>query len=305
MTHAFFKALMFLGSGSVIHAMHHEQDIRKMGALRAVMPITHATFFIGWLAIIGMPPFAGFFSKDEILWYSFSSPLGHWSLWLVGVVAALCTAFYMTRLMALTFWGESRVDHDHAHPHESPAVMTVPLIALAFLSAVGGLIGIPHVLGELLPGHPPNVLMDWLKPVVMKPAATGPEISHTVELGLMGVSVALAGLSALFAYHAYVRRPELPKIFTARFPKTHALVEGKYFVDEFYFSRIIKPLIEASQALWAYVDVNFIDRTTYFVGDVVKGAGSTMRTLQTGNLQQYALYIALGMIVMLMFLVKG
>jgi NADH-quinone oxidoreductase subunit L len=129
MTHAFFKALMFLGSGSVIHAMHEEQDVRQMGGLRKYLPITHFTFMLGWLAIIGIPPFAGFFSKDEILWQAFSSPHGSKALWAIGALTAAMTAFYMTRLMALTFWGKSRFGHD-VHPHEAPSTMTIPLIIL-------------------------------------------------------------------------------------------------------------------------------------------------------------------------------
>ncbi len=293
MTHAFFKALMFLGSGSVIHAMHEEQDIRKMGGLRMYLPITYFTFLMGWLAIIGMPPFSGFFSKDEILWQAYSSPLGHKGLWAVGVVGAMCTAFYMTRLMALTFWGRSRVPKD-VHPHESPAVMTIPLIILAVLSVVGGLVGIPHVLGQILPGHPGNLLEGWFEHVIRKPAAGDHHGSAATEMALMGVSMSLAALSAWFAYYCYIVAPHLPSRFTARFSGVYRLVANKYFVDEFYFENIINPLVTGSRGLWAYVDVNFIDRATYFVTDLVRGLGSAVRTLQNGNMQQYALYIAMG-----------
>ena len=292
MTHAFFKALMFLGSGSVIHAMHEEQDIRKMGGLKKYMPITHITFFAGWWAIIGIPPFAGFFSKDEILWFSYSSPLGHKGLWFAGVLAAVCTAFYMTRLMALTFWGKSRVPKD-VHPHESPLVMTLPLMILAVLSAVSGFLGIPHVIGEVLPGHPGNWLEHWFEGVIMKPAGEA-HGSATVEWSLMGISVSLAAISAIVAYRFYVVNPELPGKFVSRIQGVYRLVYNKYFVDEFYFGRIINPIVNASRGLWAYVDVNFIDKTTYVVSDVVRGVGSAARTLQNGNLQQYALYIAMG-----------
>jgi NADH-quinone oxidoreductase subunit L len=288
MTHAFFKALMFLGSGSVIHAMHEEQDIRKMGGLKKYMPITHFTFVAGWVAIIGIPPFAGFFSKDEILWKAYSSPLGNKGLWFVGAAAAVCTAFYMTRLMALTFWGKSRVPKE-VHPHESPAVMTIPLIVLAVLSIVGGWIGIPHVLGG------GNWLEHWLHGVVLEPvAAHEGHHSAALELSLMGISTSLAALSALSAYVFYVKSPEIPKAIASKLSGVYNLVYNKYFVDEFYFGFIINPLIEASRGLWAYVDVNFIDRATYLAGDLVKGAGQTMRTLQNGNMQQYALYIAMG-----------
>ena len=292
MTHAFFKALMFLGSGSVIHAMEGEQDIRKMGALKKYLPITHFTFFVGWVAIIGMPPFAGFFSKDEILWQAYSSPLGHKGLWVVGVLGAACTAFYMTRLMALTFWGKSRVPHE-VHPHESPPVMTIPLIVLAVLSIVGGWIGIPHALGGILPGHPANWLEHWFEGVIIAPEAEG-HASVAVELALMGISISIAALSALMAYQFYVVSPEKPGRFVQRIRGLHELVYNKYFVDEFYFAKIIDPLVRASRGLWAYVDVNFIDKTTYVVSDAVRGLGAAARTLQNGNMQQYALYIAMG-----------
>lgn len=300
MTHAFFKALMFLGSGSVIHGMHEEQDVRKMGGLKKYMPITHWTFVIGWIAIIGIPPFAGFFSKDEILWKAFSSPLGHSSLWIVGAVSAVITAFYMTRLMALTFWGKSRFGHE-VHPHEAGPSMTIPLIVLALLSAIGGWIGIPHVIGAILPGHPANWLEHWFHGSIMEPRG-GQHFPEHKEWALMGISVSLAAISALVAYKFYVRSPEIPARVTGRIRGLYDLVYNKYFVDEFYFARIINPLVDASRGLWAYVDVNFIDKTTYVVSDVVRGMGSAARTLQNGNLQQYALYIALG-VAATMFLV--
>ena len=234
MTHAFFKALMFLGSGSVIHAMHEEQDIRKMGGLKKALPITSFTFTLGWLAIIGIPPFAGFFSKDEILWYSFASDRGAPFLWVIGVIAAGLTAFYMTRLMALTFWGKSRVPAD-VHPHESPATMTIPLIVLGVLSVVGGWIGIPHVIGAVLPGHPPNLLEGWLHYSVAK--ITLPQDAHVMEWILMGVSLSVAGLSAIFAYDSYVRNPDRPERLAKRYSRLHNLVYNKYFVDEIYFGR--------------------------------------------------------------------
>jgi NADH-quinone oxidoreductase subunit L len=302
MTHAFFKALMFLGSGSVIHAMHEEQDIRKMGGLRKYMPITHATFTIGWLAIIGIPPFAGFFSKDEILWYTFASPMGHWSLWIVGAVAAACTAFYMTRLMCLTFWGESRVAKD-VHPHESPATMWVPLAILAVLSAVGGWIGIPHVISAVLPGHPPHILGDWINSSI---ASVG-EMHGTavVEWSLMGVSVGLAGISAWLAYDFYVKSPERPGQFTAKINGFYQVVANKYYVDVFYFGKIIDPLVEMSKGLWMYIDVNFIDKTTYFASDLVVGTGRFVRSVQSGKLQMYALYISIGVVLTITYVLMG
>lgn len=302
MTHAFFKALMFLGSGSVIHAMHEEQDVRKMGGLKKYMPITHWTFVMGWLAIIGIPPFAGFFSKDEILWYSFSSPFGHWALWLVGAVAAGCTAFYMTRLMCLTFWGKSRIPKD-VHPHESPVSMTFPLIVLGILSVIGGWIGIPHIIGEILPGHPPNVLKYWLQPSLAGVPAG--EVSHVLEWALMGISVSIAGISAWFAYDSYIKNPDRPKVIAEKLGSFYTLVSNKYCVDEFYFGKIINPIVDMSKGLWVYVDVNFVDKTTYFLSDLVKGAGTAFRSLQNGNMQQYAMYISLGLVVTIFFVLMG
>jgi NADH-quinone oxidoreductase subunit L len=296
MTHAFFKALMFLGSGSVIHAMHEEQDIRKMGGLRKYMPITHATFVMGWLAIIGIPPFAGFFSKDEILWQSFSSPYGSTGLWLIGVITAVCTAFYMTRLMALTFWGKSRFGHD-VHPHESPVTMTIPLIVLGVLSAIGGWLGIPHVIGELLPGHPGNVFHHFVEPVIAKMEEG--HASVMLEWALMGISVSLAAIAAWFAYDSYIHHPSRTKAIAGRLGPVYRLVDGKYRVDEFYFGYLINPIVEGSKAMWLYIDVNFIDKATYIAGDLVSGAAQFVKTVQNGKTQSYALYMALGVVIIM------
>ncbi len=296
MTHAFFKALMFLGSGSVIHGMHHEQDIRKMGGLWKYMPVTHITFVLGWLAIIGIPPFAGFFSKDEILWQAYSSHHGSKALWAIGAVTAVCTAFYMTRLMALTFWGKPRFGHD-AHPHESPLTMTIPLMVLAVLSAVGGWIGIPHVIGEVLPGHPGNVFHHWLEPLL--PKAEAGHGSAVVEWALMGISVGLAGIAAWFAYDSYIQNPERPKRIAKTLGPVYTAVENKYFVDEFYFGRIINPLVDVSKAIWVYIDVNFIDKITYWAGDLVSGLAQFVKTIQNGKTQSYAMYMAVGVVVVM------
>ena len=300
MTHAFFKALMFLGSGSVIHAMHEEQDVRKMGGLRKYLPITHITFLMGWLAIIGIPPFAGFFSKDEILAEAFHSPLGSPILWAVGALVAALTAFYMTRLMALTFWGKSRVPKD-VHPHESPALMTIPLIVLAILSVIGGWIGIPHVIGENL-GDLPNVWYQWLHPLIHETANVTPMEAGT-EWGLMAASSGLAVISAFIAYQFYVKKPEAPKKFVEMIKPVYNLVYNKYFVDEAYFGGIINPLIKLSKNIWFYVDVNFIDRITSLAADLMKGMGSLVRSFQTGNMQQYAMYIGIGVVVALSFVI--
>jgi NADH-quinone oxidoreductase subunit L len=297
MTHAFFKALMFLGSGSVIHGMHEEQDIRKMGGLKKYMPITHFTFLMGWLAIIGMPPFSGFFSKDEILWFAYSSPRGHILLWVAGAIGATLTAFYMTRLMALTFWGSSRVDK-HVHPHESGTLMTIPLIILALLSVIGGWIGIPHVIGHVL-GHIPNYWENWLSPLIAKLPEAANTAPHSAieEWLLMGVSVSLAGISALVASYMYLKKVDAPQKVVQALGPVYNVVNNKYYVDEAYFGAIINPLIGASRNLWFYVDVNVIDKLTYKAADLTKGAGTIVKSLQNGNMQQYALYVIIGVIV--------
>ena len=304
MTHAFFKALMFLGAGSVIHAVHEEQDIQKMGGLKKYLPITHLTFVLGWLAIIGMPPFAGFFSKDEILWQAYSSPRGHMLLWAAGVIGAMLTAFYMTRLLALTFWGKSRVDKK-IHPHESPFVMTIPLMVLGLLSVVGGWVGIPHVIGEFL-GHVPNYWESWLAPLITKrPSATMTAHSATEEWILMGSSVTLAAISAVAAYIIYVKKEGVAaKIAQAAGP-VYKAVDNKYFVDEAYFAGIINPLLQASYNLWQYVDVNVVDKATYKITEIVRGGGFIVRSLQNGNMQQYAMYVVIGVVVALSYMLVG
>lgn len=299
MTHAFFKALMFLGSGSVIHAMHEEQDIRKMGGLKKYLPITHLTFVMGWLAIIGTPLFSGFFSKDEILWMTFHSPMGSKLLWVLGVLTAGMTAFYMTRLMTMTFWGKSRVLSD-VHPHESPLTMTIPLIVLATLSVFGGWIGVPHAISEILPGHIPNVLENWFGAKI----SAIPNIGHAslaLEYSLMLVSVLVAGGSAFWAYTLYSKKQKTLDTLTAKMKPLHTLVYNKYFVDEFYFSKIINPLVDASKGLWEYIDVGFIDKATYKISGFVNEAARGLRSLQNGNVQRYALYMLIGVFVTLSF----
>lgn len=293
MTHAFFKALMFLGSGSVIHAMHEEQDIRKMGGLRKYMPITHLTFMIGWLAIIGLPPFSGFFSKDEILLYSFISTRGSWALWLIGAISAGCTAFYMTRLMCLTFWGKSRVS-ESVHPHESPFTMTIPLMILAFLAAFAGLLGIPHLIGAILPGHPANILEGFLHHHVAH--VENAKVSHAFEWFLMAISVLLALGMATFAYLTYVKQKFSAEKMANKVKPVYNVVNNKYFVDEFYFSKIINPIIEGSKALWEYVDVMFIDKITYLAADTVKDGGNQNKKIQNGDFQNYAMFIVFGLV---------
>lgn len=300
MTHAFFKALMFLGSGSVIHAMHEEQDIQKMGGLRKYMPITHITFIMGWLAILGIPGFSGFFSKDEILWMAYQEPMGHPAFWIAGVVGAVMTAFYMTRLMALTFWGGSRVSKD-VHPHESPILMTLPLIILAILAVIGGWIGIPHVVSQFLPGHPANHWEHWLHPLLKEIPGLKLADSQT-ELTLMGTSIGLILISASLAFFFYAKPSSVPAATAKVLGPFYRLLVDKYRVDELYQSVVINPLVWLSENLWLRVDVSLIDRCTHWCADLVKGAGNMARTIQNGNLQQYAMYMALGLVVFLSFI---
>lgn len=299
MTHAFFKALMFLGSGSVIHAMSEEQDIRKMGGLKKYLPITHITFVCGWLAIIGTPLLSGFFSKDEILWMSWHSPRGHFIFWFLGLIGATLTAFYMTRLMALTFWGKSRVSKD-VHPHESPAVMTVPLIVLAVLSVIGGYIGVPYVIGHAF--HIPNILEHWFEGKILPiPGIT--EANSSMEILLMVISVAAAASSATLAYIFYIKDPSKPKEITEKFKKFYELVRDKYRVDEFYEKTIVKPLVRMSEIFWLYADVKVIDRATYKLADFIQNAGEGAKSFQNGNMQRYALYMVVGFLVLISIVV--
>lgn len=283
-THAFFKALMFLGSASVIHAMDEEQDIRKMGGLKKHLPWTHWTFVIGWLAIIGLPPFSGFFSKDEILWFSLVSPKGAGILYALALVTAFLTAFYMTRLMALTFWGEARFGADK-HPHESPLSMVGPLVALAVLAAVGGFMGIPHALSEILPGHPPNALEHWLHSSIPHFKVSGYSVAF--ELALMACSVLLAGCAAYFALQFGRSDNPIPG-------SVGRLVEKKYLVDEVYAASVIEPAVSVGRSLWLSVDARFFDGFTFFLGDLARGWSRSVKSLQVGNVQQYALLMVIG-----------
>lgn len=300
MTHAFFKALMFLGAGSVIHAMHEEQDIRKMGGLKKLLPITHFTFVLGWLAIIGIPPFAGFFSKDEILAYAFNSSYGSPVLWAVGVLGAVLTAFYMTRLMVLTFWGTSRYA-TNVKPHESPWIMTIPLMVLGLLSVVAGWIGIPHVIGESL-GHIPNAWENWLNPLITKiPQWQALEVS--VEWTLMGVSIGAAIVGATTAFKIYSKSSEGAQKLTNTIKPVYKLVSNKYYVDQVYEVAVINPVVKFSKNLWKHFDSKVIDGVPKALGDIATGMGSFSRSLQTGNMQQYAMYIGIGIVVILSYVI--
>jgi NADH-quinone oxidoreductase subunit L len=335
-THAFFKALLFLGSGSVIHGMHHEQEMPRMGGLKKYMPTTYKTMMMGWLAICGIPIWAGFFSKDEILWSTFNSHIfgGAKVLWIIGLLTAGITAFYMTRLMTLTFEGEERFrkapDSHNAHsshghddhglhgksdPHESPKSMTVPLIVLAIFSTFVGLLGIPHY----------SAFEHWLEPVIDKPH--GAEAAHGsfgLELGLMAVSVAVAVIGIYLARQFYLNRPQLAEEWTKRLQPLYKLSFNKWYWDWLLDVKDVEAGKAVNNALWK-VDANVVDGGVngagaltrlwarisnlwdkYVVDLLVNATGWTskagsivLRTVQTGFWQNYALVFALGLLIIL------
>ena len=293
-THAFFKALLFLGSGAVIHAMHEEQNIQKMGGLRQSLPITAWTFLIGTIAISGIFPLAGFFSKDEILWKAFSS--GHWFLWLMGLFGALLTAFYMVRLYTLTFEGTRRWEAGK-HPHEAPRTMTVPLIVLAFLSVVGGFIGLPASLGGS------NPFEHWLDPV-FEPAnavlALSDHSGEAAEYILMGVSLAIALLGIDIARRWYLQRPAIPDTLKRRYDGAYRLLWNKYYVDEAYDAAIVTPVVRGSEKLlWKGVDTGVIDWTINAGARLFGWLSRATRVVQTGIAHSYILVFIGGVVVIL------
>lgn len=302
-THAFFKALLFLGAGSVIHGMREEQNILKMGGLKKYMPQTFGVFTVAWLAISGIPPFSGFFSKDEILWQAYSSPLGSPFLWAIGALTAVMTAFYMTRLYSLTFLGQPRFKehgapehghggHDSHGVHESPQVMLIPLFVLAALSLTGGFMGVPHM----------SWLERWLEPLMGQEAA--PVAAHSTEWVLMGISVAgaLVGMIVAFRLFSDLKRADALK---ARWPGLHKLLFEKWYVDELYESLFIKPIYTLSQGLWKKVDIAVIDRVVLGFGRASEWTGQTLRVAQTGSLQVYAIMILIGLLVSVGYLIYG
>jgi NADH-quinone oxidoreductase subunit L len=295
MTHAFFKALLFLGAGSVMHSMAGELDMRRMGALKPHMPRTYWTFLIATLAIAGIFPFAGFFSKDEILWKALTQ--GGLVFWLIGAVAAFITATYMFRVVFMTFHGSSRVDsHVAHHLHESPGMMTVPLMILAVLSVVGGFIGFPIVEGW-------NKFNEFLAPVFAK--GTAAEAAHhavSFEVAMMLVSMAIAGLGILLAYKMYIQNPRLPDQLVERYPAPYSLVANKYWVDEIYDWVFVGPLIRFSVFLWRIIDDILVDGTVNGVAAVARGGSEVFKRLQTGNIQGYALSILVGVVLMVGYL---
>ncbi len=334
MTHAFFKALLFLGSGSVIHGMGGEQDMRKMGALKAEMPVTFLTFIIATVAISGIPPFAGFFSKDEILAKTFFG--GHTLLWVIAAITAGMTAFYMFRLVNMTFRGESRVPEKIKHHlHESPKVMLIPLVVLAILSVIGGWIGLPEVLGIVTGIEHINIFEGWLHPVFADGQHIVASIVHhgeghahhpplALEFLLMAVSIGIALIGILVAEVFYIRKPELPDKIVQRFKNAYKVVYNKYYVDEFYDAVFVEGTKKFARGLCRF-DLGIIDGivngiayltrrsatgSMYFDLGVVDGAvnlsawitgkvGELSRRVQTGHLENYALFMALGAFILI------
>ncbi len=301
MTHAFFKALLFLGSGSVIHALSGEQDMRKMGGLRHHIPVTYKTFLIGTVAIAGIPPFAGFFSKDEILLESLVR--GNFIYWSIGALAAFFTAFYMFRLLFMTFHGESRVDHHTAeHLHESPGNMTLPLIILAGLSFFGGFLGIPGA----------SAIGNFLSPVFgeyghTEISATEAGVYHSAWLPylMMVVSTVIAVGGIFLAYQMYVKKPDLPGKLAGRFRLIYKLLLNKYYVDEIYYALFVNSTKKISVQLWKRVDAGVIDGSVNGIARLVGGFGSVLRLLQTGYIRNYAFYIVIGCIFIIVYAVFG
>jgi NADH-quinone oxidoreductase subunit L len=331
-THAFFKALLFLGSGAVIHALHGEQDIRNMGGLRKELPITFWTFVIGAVAIAGIPPLAGFFSKDEILFETFVE--GHQILWVIGALTALLTATYMFRLVFLTFWGERPPSpsasagqagargqahgnahghgHDgHGHLHDAPPAMALALIVLAIGSVAAGWIGIPHALG----GH--NQLHAWLEPAFEPPRAAvlaaegaaaaaegeaAAESHEALEMVLMGVSSVIAVAGIWFAYFVWVKRRSIAENAAREFAPVHQLLLNKYYVDEIYDAAIVQPIRVASQeGLWRRFDVKVIDGAVNGAAAIVNGSATMLRRLQTGSVKTYAGSVFFGVVAILAY----
>ncbi|MGC2161939.1 MAG: NADH-quinone oxidoreductase subunit L [Silvibacterium sp.] len=319
-THAFFKALLFLAAGSVIHALNGEQDMRVMGGLWKKLPITFWTMTAAVFAISGLPPFAGFFSKDEILYQAFLSPNGGKILWFVGLFTAFLTSFYMFRLWYMTFFGESRAEkhtlaehgaavhasststlvleaepegHGHAHGvHESSWVMLLPLIVLGILSVIGGWIGVPAALG----GH--NEIAHFLDPLLGSGAAAEGSNHLALTLAIVSTLTALAGW--LVAHILYFAKPELPAKFAAQLRGLYALITNKYWVDEIYGALVVTPLLLISRyVLKGVIDTGVIGGATYGSAYTAQGFGAIVQRVQSGNIRSYAGWLALGAAVLL------
>jgi NADH-quinone oxidoreductase subunit L len=299
-THAFFKALLFLGAGSVIHALNGEQDIRRMGGLKDHLPITYITFLIASLAIAGVFPFAGFFSKDEILWAALTE--GNFLVWLIAAITAVMTSFYMFRLVFLVFHRQPNArDGMSHHPHEAPSAMRVPLMILAGFSMVAGFIGIPIIEGA-------NLIRPYLEPVFTRyplpPEAFGHALHRPgLELVMLLISLALAIGGILLAMYMYLIDTTLPERLSAQFHRAYRVLLGKYYVDELYSRFVVEPVKRASDWLWAEVDVGIIDGTVNQAGIFVRQDSAWLSRIQSGFVRNYALSIFLGAVVVIGYLI--
>jgi len=310
MTHAFFKGLLFLAAGSVIHAMGGEQDMTKMGGLRKKIPVTYWTMLIATLAIAGIPGFAGFFSKDEILEAAGAGPHANLILWLLGVVGALITSFYMFRLIFLTFFGTPRYDEHHVHVHESPKNMTIPLMVLAFLSIFGGWFAAPHLVGgtdyfskfldPVFTAYAPQEMSQQAASLAGNPGAEGAQAANpALELvhALVSWPVGVAILGLLLAWWMYIKNPGLPKRMAQSMRGLYTLVFNKYYVDEIYAALIVGPLLWIStHVLWHTVDEGMIDGVVNGSARVAREAGGELRQIQSGNTRSYASWVLIGVV---------
>jgi NADH-quinone oxidoreductase subunit L len=299
MTHAFFKGLLFLAAGSVIHAMGGDQEMPHMGGLRTKIPITYWTMFIATFAIAGIPGFAGFFSKDEILDAARSGPHANIWLWLLGLLGAGLTSFYMFRLIFLTFFGKPRYDEHKVHVHESPGSMTVTLILLAILSAVGGWVAAPRLVNG------PDYFSNFLSPVFTAYAPAGPipnegaaaseSAGMTLLHALTGWPVIIALLGLFVAWWFYIKSPQTPKKLAQTLRGPYNLILHKYYVDELYNAAIVHPLLWIStNVLWHAVDETLIDGTVNGTARVARESGAQLREIQSGNARTYASWVVIG-----------
>jgi NADH-quinone oxidoreductase subunit L len=292
-THAFFKGLLFLGSGSVIHGMHEEQDMYRMGGLRKHMPRTFATFLVGSAALSGLPLLSGFFSKDEILARNFAFGPLHWPLWIVGVITAALTAFYTWRMVALTFFGSERFDASHVHPHESPSSMTVPLVVLAIASAVGGLLNLPHVLPFA------GALEHWLEPVThagdeLLWHGHAPHLTAGVEWVLLALGAGIALVAAHRGFHDYTPGTDRDRRLREKHPEAARLFENAWQVDRAYHERIVLPLRLGAFLLATLIDQFAIDGAVNGAGALASAAGRRLRKVVDGQVKTYALWMGAG-----------
>ncbi|MFZ1473210.1 MAG: NADH-quinone oxidoreductase subunit L [Anaerolineae bacterium] len=288
-THAFFKALLFLGAGSVMHALHGELDIRKMGGLREKLPATYRTFLIGAAALAGVPLLSGFFSKDEILFKAFEA---NFLLYLVGTLTAFITAFYSFRAVFVPFWGKARDKKLADKAHEAPAVMTVPLWILAGLAVVGGLLNLPAV----------SSLEHWLEPVFADVKVAETAANLPLELGLLVVGALVAGLGIWLAYQAYVVQPQLPEQTAKRYDLAYRFLQAKWYVDELYMQMIVVPLRDLAGWLDATFDQRGIDGAVNGIARGLGAMGQGVRQLQTGLVGTYALAIVMGVVAVVGYL---